>query len=114
MSAELDAAIAEEEATARKLREELARSEARLKTLIEARRIMRGEPDAPAEKKSIPDYIEELLRERGGPMHVAQIVSELRRRDIIVAKGTVTTSIWRYVHKGKRFKKAGPNKFTLK
>src|SRR5436853_7822661 len=100
MSAELDTAIAEEEARARKLREDLARSEARLKTLLDARRIMRGETDAPTEKQSIPDYIEKLLRERGGPMHVSEIVNELRSRyDLRVARETVTTSIWRYEHK---------------
>jgi hypothetical protein len=113
MTTELDTAIAEEEARARKLRDELARSEARLKTLIDARRIMRCEADSPGKKRSLPDYIEEILRERGGPMHVDELVSTLRSQDIPVAKGTVTTSISRYVHKGERFRKVAPNKFAL-
>ena len=114
MSDDLDTAIAKEERRSQRLRADLARSQARLKILLEARRIARGENDSTRGKKSIPDHVEEILRERGGVTHMDDIVTALRQRGISAAKETVTTSIWRYVHQKRRFRSMGGNKFALR
>lgn len=113
MADELDAEIAREEAKLRRLRADLAGSKAKLRVLLEERRIVRGEKTPPKTKPSIADAVEDILRENS-PMHMDAIVRNLARRGIFAAKGTVTTALARYVVQNRRFQRTDPNTFALR
>jgi hypothetical protein len=111
---ELDADIAREEAKVRRLRAELAGSKAKLRVLLEDRRVTMGERLPSKSKPSIADAVEDILRENKAPMHMNRLVQSLADRGIAAAKGTVTTAIARYVAQGRRFERVEPNTFGLK
>lgn len=111
---ELDADIAREEAKVRRLRAELAGSKAKLRVLLESRRVTRGEKLPPKSTMSIADAVEDILRENKAPMHMDRLVQSLADRGIVAAKGTVTTAIARYVAQNRRFERSEPNTFGLK
>jgi hypothetical protein len=115
---DLDSLIAEKEEEARNLRSSLARVEQHLKALRRARDCLRSS-DAPAAgystkgRESIPTLVEQILREHG-PQHVDDLVARLADQTVFVNKGTVTSSIVRYIKQGRRFQRVGRNKFALR
>ena len=111
---EIDAAIAREEARNKRLRAELADSNASLKIMLEARRVLKGEKTPLKVKPSIPDVVEDLLRENKSPMHMDAIMQGLNRKGLASAKTTVTTALTRYVAQGRRFERTAPNTFALR
>ena len=112
---ELDADIAREEAKVRRLRAELAGSRAKLRVLLEERRVTMGEKLPSKSTMSIADAVEDLLRENKSPLHMDEIVRRLAtKKGINAAKGTVTTAIARYVAQNRRFERTEPNTFGLK
>jgi hypothetical protein len=112
---ELDTAITKEEAKNRRLRSDLTESNARLKILREARRVLRGEQPT-GKKTTIADAIEDVLRKAGTPMHVDDLLKALRKRGghhSHVAKESITTALWRLVKQKRRFRNVAPNTFAL-
>jgi hypothetical protein len=115
---ELDSLIAEKEEEARNLRSSLARVEQQLKALRRARDCLRTKTDPAAGystkgRESIPTLVEQILREHG-PQHVDDLVARLAELGVFVNKGTVTSSLVRYIRQEKRFRRVGRNKFALR
>jgi hypothetical protein len=117
---DIDALIAEKEREAQQLRTALARTEADLKALRRTRAIARGETDSEAAARysskggpSIPDLVEEVLKEEPAGLHVDDILMRLKI-DRHVNKQTITSALSRWIAKGKRFRRVGRNKFALR
>ena len=117
---ELDSLVTEKEEEARNLRASLARVEQQLKALRHARDSLRDRSDSAAAagystkgRESIPTLVEQILREHG-PQHVDDLVTRLGELAVFANKGTVTSSLVRYIKQGKRFKRVGRNKFALR
>jgi len=115
---ELDSLIEEKEQEAQNLRSSLARVEQQLKALRCARDCLRSRA-SPASgystkgRESIPTLVEQILREHG-PQHVDYLVARLADQGVFVNKGTVTSSLVRYIKQEKRFQRTGRNKFALR
>lgn len=115
---ELDSLITEKEEEARNLRSSLARVEQQLKALRHARDSLRSRTDSAVAgystkgRESIPTLVEQILRD--GPQHVDNLVRMLADMNVFTNKGTITSSIVRYIKQEKRFKRVGRNKFALR
>ena len=116
---DLDSLIAEKEQEARDLRSSLARVEQQLKALRRARDCLRSRTDSATAgystkgRESIPTLVEQILREHG-PQHVDDLVRRLADMNVLTNRGTVTSSIVRYIKQERRFQRVGRNKFALR
>lgn len=115
---EVELLISEKERRAQELRAALASVEADLKALYRTRALIQGETDSDAaarmsSKASLPDLIEQLLRQ-SGELHANDIVERLKAIGVEHNKQTVTATIVRYIAKGRRFRRVGPNRFALR
>jgi hypothetical protein len=66
-------------------------------------------------RKSIPDHLEAILRANGSPMKANDLwiaVSEIDGLEN-TALQTITGALIRYVNKGKRFTRTGPNTYYV-
>lgn len=62
---------------------------------------------------SIPDAVEQTLRESGEPLHVKELAERIKTAGIYVSPSAVTTALQRYIQLGRRFKRVAPNTFAL-
>jgi len=62
---------------------------------------------------SIPDAVEQPLRESGEPLHVKELAERIKTAGIYVSPSAVTTALQRYIQLGRRFKRVAPNTFAL-
>lgn len=113
MTKNMDDDIAIEEAKIQRLRIQLAVANAKLKVMIESRRLIRGEKVPSKPKPSIADMVEDILRRAGKPMHMDDLLKALHKRGNNAAKETVTTAVWRFAKQGRRFRNTAPNTFEL-
>ena len=66
--------------------------------------------------RSIPDHIEEILRNNGKPMRIKDILFELRKKETSLkhtAEQTVAGALIRYVNQSKRFQRTAPNTYFI-
>ena len=109
----LEELIAKEDATERRLLEELAECRQRKRSLVESKAMLMGNDFRDFGRKSIPDLLE-ILFERHGGMNIyaaAKLLeSEFGR---VAATQTVSGALIRYARQGKRFKQLGNNTFDL-
>lgn len=115
---EVELLISEKERRAQELRAALASVEADLKALYRTRALIKGETDSDAaarksSRSSLPDLIEQLLQQ-SGELHAAEIVQRLKAAGVETNKQSVTASVVRYLAKGRRFRRVGPNRFALR
>ena len=118
---EIDHLISEKTKRAQALRLELAQVENDLRALRRSRALMRGEPN-PDEvarythrgRPSLPDLVEEILRSEPIGLYVDDIVARLAELNVHANRQTITSSLTRWIKKGKRFKKIGRNTFALR
>ena len=118
---EIDHLISEKTKRAQALRLELAQVENDLRALRRSRALMRGEPN-PDEvarythrgRPSLPDLVEEILRSEPNGLYVDDIVARLAELNVHANRQTITSSLTRWIKKGKRFKKIGRNTFALR
>ncbi len=62
---------------------------------------------------SIPDAVEQTLRESGEPLHVKELAERIKTVGVYVSPSAVTTALQRYIQLGRRFKRVAPNTFAL-
>lgn len=62
---------------------------------------------------SIPDAVEQILRESEEPLHVKELAERIKTAGIYVSPSAVTTALQRYIQLGRRFKRVAPNTFAL-
>jgi hypothetical protein len=63
--------------------------------------------------KSIPDHLEDILRERG-PKHVMELKKILyKEKGVDAGKQTISGALIRYTNQGRRFKRSGANVFDI-
>lgn len=85
-----------------------------LKSLRHTWQILTGAPTAdPTLSKSIPDLIEEVLKNYGA-LHVNEILKHLGDYNVRPSRQTVSGALIRYVKAGRRFRRVGPNQFDVK
>ncbi len=63
--------------------------------------------------RSIPDHLENILKERKEPMHLYELVSALNEQGISASEQTVSTGLLRYANKNRRFIRVSPNTYDL-
>ena len=101
--------IAEKERQIDLLREQI-------KSLLHAEQIMQNSSRETEKPQSQPDIAEAILEELGKPMHVAQIVAQMKRKYHRTTKtNTLGVTLYRYAQRGKRFYKVKgkPNTYGL-
>ncbi len=112
-SKNLDDLIDKEDATERRLLEELAECRQRKRSLVESKAMLMGNDFRDFDRKSIPDLLEILFR-KYGVMHIKDaaklLESEFGR---VAATQTVSGALIRYANQGKRFKQLGNNTFDI-
>lgn len=112
---ELDTIIEKEEGERDRLKELLREKERTLNILYKARAELKGDDYSivTASEKSIPDHLENLLREHG-PQHVKVLKKMLlTEKGVDTGKQTVSGALIRYSNQGRRFKRVGPNVFDI-
>ena len=124
---DLDAAIAEKERLAERLRKaaaDLPIVESDLATLLRAKEILSGANGASVSanvgikpggvaRRTIANGVETILSEFL-ELHVSEIVHQLEKQfRIKSSKQVVVGTILRYANKGRRFKRTKPNTFAL-
>lgn len=100
-------------------REEMKSCEIRLSTLrsevstlTDALNLIRGQP-VRSTRKSLPDHVEEVLREAKMALPLEILLSRLAEKGVHTNAQNVTGALGRYVREGKRFTRPARSTFGL-
>ncbi len=111
----IDKLLAELRTEEKQLISSLSNVQGKIKSLLETRALLTGQEFNPNKEKSIPDLLEDVLRQCGAK-HVDELV-EILRADYpqtgSVAKQTVSGALIRYSNQGRKFKRVGKNTFAV-
>ncbi len=89
---------------------------AQISALEKAKQIIEGSSRETEKPQSQPDMATVVLEEVGKPMHIAQIVEQVRKKyGRSLKANTLGVTLYRYAQRGKRFYKvkAKPNTYGL-
>lgn len=100
----------------RNLKSALTKNDSDIQTLENYMAYLVGKPVSEISViKSIPDHLEDILREKAHPTKAKDLWIAIREIDGLenTALQTITGALIRYVNKGKRFTRTGPNTYYV-
>jgi hypothetical protein len=100
----------------RRLKQEQIENDTVINTLENYLAYLVGKPvEEISSTKSISDWLEYILREKGLPMRVKDLLFEVRQIPGLehTALQTITGVLIRYSNKGKRFERVAPNTYYI-
>ena len=99
------------------LKKQLSESDKNIKRIEGYIAYLTGKPLSEIKSsKSIPDHIEEILRQNRKPMRIKDILFALQRKEASLrhtAEQTVAGALIRYVNQNKRFQRTAPNTYFV-
>lgn len=119
---DIEKRIEKEQQRISELRSEIEREEAFLQGLQEALKMLSKGDDGTKPRKgkgkvrkgSDMAKIISLIKQKGKPMHISEILVGLGREDTKANRMSIAGSLGRYVRDGNIFNRVGPNIFSLK
>ena len=74
-----------------------------------------GEIDSLSKRTSNLSVVEDVLQAVGKPMHVSEIIEAAEKEfGVTLDRDSLTSSLTKQIHKGKRFTRTAPNTFWLR
>ena len=92
----------------------IASAEAQVRALRRLQRSSRPE-STPRKRKSSLDFVEDILRQAGAPLHIQEILARIQQgHGVLLDRESIVSSLTKKVHRKERFVRTAPNTFFVR